>query len=128
MLWRLAMQNNKVFLNSDGIVEIHVVGDQTVASVQAMGDTALALARAQREQHKPALILDNLLAMGTVPPEARKLVVDLVKSNDYEKLAMLGKGHVLRLGANLMLQATGKGSRVRYFEDETKCVAWLLKA
>jgi hypothetical protein len=120
------MKKNKVFINDQGIVEIHVVGDQTVESVQAMGDEALQLARTQRKAGKPALLLDNLLEMGSVPAEARRLVVDLIKSDDYNKLAMLGKGHVLRFGANLMLQATGKGGRVRYFEDEPKCTAWLL--
>jgi hypothetical protein len=65
--------------------------------------------------------------MGHVPPEARKLVVDLVRSSSYDRLAMLGTGGVLKFGANLMLQATGKGSRVKYFEDYEECVAWLRK-
>lgn len=119
------MQPNKVFINSDGIVEILVVGDQTVESVRAMGQQALELSKHQRSKDKPALILDNLLQIGVVPPEARRLVVELVKSTDYDKLAMLGSDRLLRLGANLMLQATGKGQRVKYFEDRDKCVAWL---
>lgn len=121
------MHTNKVFINDDGIVEIMVVGNQTVESVQAMGDKAIALAEAQRAAGKSSVILDNLLLMGMVPPEARKLVVDLIKSNEYDKLAMLGSDAILRFGANLMLQATGKGSRVKYFEDRDKCVAWLLE-
>ena len=120
------MGPNSVFINEHGVVEIHVVGDQTVASIQAMGDQALQLAEKQRKAGKPALILDNILQIGIVPPEGRKLVVDLIKSTGYERLAMLGKGHMLRLGANLMLQATGKGSRVKYFEDLASCEAWLL--
>jgi UDP-N-acetylmuramyl pentapeptide synthase len=122
------MNPNRVFLNERGIVEIHVVGDQTMASVQAMGDEALRLAEKQRQAGKPALILDNLLQMGLVPPEGRKLVVDLIKSNNYDRLAMLGKGRLLRLGANLMLQATGKGNRVKYFEELSTCETWLQEA
>jgi UDP-N-acetylmuramyl pentapeptide synthase len=122
------MNPNRVFLNDRGIVEIHVVGDQTMASVQAMGDEALRLAEKQRQAGKPALILDNLLQMGLVPPEGRKLVVDLIKSNNYDRLAMLGKGRLLRLGANLMLQATGKGNRVKYFEELSTCETWLQEA
>jgi hypothetical protein len=110
------MTKNKVFINTDGVVEIHVIGAQTVESVQAMGEQAL----------KPALILDNLLQMGSVPPEARKTVVDLIKSTDYDKLAMLGSGGPLKFGANLMLQATRRGTRVKYFDDRKKCDAWLL--
>jgi len=120
-------KQNRIFINEQGIIEILVVGDQTVESVQAMGDTATALARKQAAAGRPALLLDNLLQMGTVPAEARKLVVDLIKSTDYDKLAMLGTDPVLRFGANLMLQATGKGARVKYFEDRDKCVAWLLQ-
>ena len=119
------MKGNRVFINDDGIIEIVVNGDQTVDSVQAMGDEALALAQVLQKKGKAALILDNLLLMGSVPPEARHLVAELVKSYDYDRLAMLGHGTALRLGANLILQATGKGSRVKYFEDRGKATAWL---
>jgi len=122
------MQQNQVFINDQDIIEIHVVGDQTVESVQAMGDKAFEFARAQRSTGKRPVILDNLLEMGAVPKEARKLVIDLVKSGEYDKLAMLGSDTLLRFGANLMLQATGRGTHVRYFDDHEKCVAWLLKA
>ncbi len=120
------MTRNRVFVNDQGIIEIQVVGNQTVNSVQAMGDRTVELAAQQQVAGKPVLILDNLLSMGKVPAEARKRVVDLVKSNDYDKLAMLGSDPILRLGANLLIQATGKGMRVRYFDDRKKCDAWLL--
>ena len=118
--------DNRVFINSDEIIEILVVGDQTVASVQAMGDQTFALAKQQQTSGRPVRIMDNLLQMGTVPAEARKLVVELVKSNDYDKLAMLGNNPILRFGANLILQATGKGTQVKYFDDRGACVKWLL--
>ena len=120
------MKGNKVFINDDGLIEIIVNGDQTAASVQAMGDEAMALARKLKKDGKPALLLDNLLIMGKVPPEARRLVAELIKSSDYDRLAMLGHGTALRLGANLILQATGKGNRVKDFEDRKKATDWLL--
>ena len=122
------MQDNRVFINDQGIVEIQVRGNQTVESVQAMGDQTVALAEEQRTAGKRVLILDNLLEMGIVPAEARKRVVDLVKSNEYDKLAMLGSDPLLKFGANLLIQATGKSSRVRYFDDRDACITWLLKA
>ena len=67
---------NRVFITDNDLVEIIVNGDQTFASVQVMGDEALRLSLKQRKAGKRALILDNLLQMGAVPPEARKLVVD----------------------------------------------------
>ncbi|HSX42673.1 MAG TPA: hypothetical protein VLF59_01155 [Candidatus Saccharimonadales bacterium] len=122
------MQDNRVFINDKDIIEIMVIGNQTVASIQIMGEQAISLAKRQREAGKPALLLDNLLQMGTVPAEGRKRVMELVRSSDYDRLAMFGKDTVLRLGANLILQATGRGDTVRYFEDRSLCEAWLLQA
>ncbi len=120
------MSANKVFINHRNIVEIIVTGDQTEASVRAMADDAYQLCAQLRAQQKPALILDNLLAMGNVPPEARALVVDLIRSDQFDKLAMVGSDTLLRFGANLMLQATGKGSRVKYFDSYDSASDWLI--
>ena len=117
--------NNKVFINKHGIIEIKVRGDQTVASVQAMGDEAVRLAAELRGQKQPALILDNLLEMGDVPVQARRRVAELVKSSTYHKLAMLGSGTLLKLGANLILQASGRRKYVRYFDNRTAAIQWL---
>ena len=120
------MQDNQVFINDQGIIEIHVIGDQTVDSVQAAGSRARDLAADRLQAGKRAMILDNLLLMGTVPVEARKVAVDLIQAAHYDKFAMLGSDRVVRFGANLILQATGRGKSVQYFEDHETCVAWLL--
>jgi len=119
------MTANRVFVNDDGIIEIQVRGNQTVASVQAMGDKTVKLAEELRAAGRRVMVLDNLLEMGIVPADARGRVVELVRSNEYDKLAMLGSDTLLRFGANLILQATGKGSRVKYFEDRERCITWL---
>ncbi len=120
-----ALGKNKVFLHKDGYIEIQVRGDQTVASVQTMGEASRLLGVSRRAEGRPALVLDNLLEIGAVPVEARQPVMELVKSTDYDKLAMLGSGGMLKLGANLILHATGRGSRVRYFDDRAKAIIWL---
>lgn len=118
-------KENKVVLNDDGIIEIQVVGGQDLASVTAMGEKVKHLAASQRMAQQPVLVLDDILAMGDVPPDARKLVVELGKTTDYDRLAMLGRGGILRIGANLMLSATGKGEKVKYFDNREQAVAWL---
>jgi hypothetical protein len=123
----LHMGKNRVFINEYGFVEIIVDGDQTLLSVQAMADKAQRLALRQRKKGEGAMILDNLLTMGEVTPEARNLVVKLGSTMDYDKLAMLGNGKVLRIGTNLMLKAMGRGNKVRYFEDFDNAVEWLHK-
>lgn len=119
------MNDNQVIINKHGIIEIKVRGDQTVRSVQAMGDEAVRLADGLRQRNQPALILDNLLEMGVVPVEARRRVAELVKSSTYDRLAMLGAGTLLKIGANLILQASGRGNYVRYFDNRTAAIAWL---
>jgi hypothetical protein len=116
---------NKVYLNKHNCIEILVNGDQTAETVQIMADQAVKLGNVQRAAGNPVLILDNLTQIGAVPPDARKRVVELAKSLQYDKLAMLGKGTAIRLGANLMLQAIGKGRRVKYFDNYDKAIEWL---
>jgi hypothetical protein len=113
-------------MRENGIIEILVIGDQTVESVQLLGHEAFKLGQQRLKAKKPVLLLDNVSRIGQVPPEARKVVVDLIKANDYDRLAMYGQGPVIKLGANLLLQATGRGKRVRYFDDYDAATAWLL--
>jgi hypothetical protein len=119
------MAGNRVFLTENGILEIVTVGPQNAASVEHMGRELEALITSQRAVGKPALVLDNLLELGPVDTEGRKLVVELGKRLDYDRLAMLGKGGMMRLGTNLMLRAIGKSYKLRYFDDRGKAVAWL---
>lgn len=119
------MHANEVIITENGIIEIFVRGDQTVTSVQAMGEAALRLGAEQRACHGRALVLDNLLEMGNVPADTRRQVAQLVKSADFDKLAMLGSGALMKLGANLILQATSRGNCVKYFDNRDEAVAWL---
>jgi UDP-N-acetylmuramyl pentapeptide synthase len=121
------MSENDVFINEHNIIEIIVCGDQTVASVQAMGDDAMKLARDYRRSGKRVLILDNLLEIGEVPSDAFKQVMDLIKSSEYDRFAMVGKGSAIRIGANLILKAIGRSKHVKYFDDMNAATAWLLE-
>lgn len=118
---------NKVYLDPEEIIVIEVIGDQDVASVDAMGAQVAALLTERRTAGKPCLVLDNLLRMGAVGPEARSRVVELAKEFDYDKAAMVGKGGLMRFGTNLMLRASGRAGRVHYFDDEQQARQWLHK-
>jgi hypothetical protein len=117
---------NKVYLDSDDIINIEVVGDQTTESVTQMGRQVEGLIREQRTLGKPSLILDNLLTIGNVGPEPRQQVVDLAKRLDYDRAAMVGKGGLMKFGTNLMLRATGRSYRAKYFENLAEARRWLL--
>ena len=117
---------NRVFMNEDEIVEIIVDGDQTVESVEAMGRQAERLITERRSLGKRCLVLDNLLQIGTVGPDARKAVVRLSEQIDYDRLALLGKGGIMRFGTSLMLRASGRSYHMRYFDDRQQATEWLM--
>ncbi len=120
------MQADTVHLREDGIIEVDSAGDKTVFIIKGMGDAIRELAAIQRDIKRPVLILDDLRELGNVPPEARRMVVELAKTLDYDRIAMVGANGVLRLGANLMFQASGKANKLKYFDSYEKAVEWLL--
>jgi hypothetical protein len=124
ILYNESMQN-KVYLDDQGVIVIEVVGDQTVASVEQMGQEVEKLIDTQRKAGKPCLVLDNLFRIGEVGPEARHKVVELTKTLAYDRAAMTGKGGMMRFGANLMLRATGRANTARFFESEQEARQWL---
>jgi UDP-N-acetylmuramyl pentapeptide synthase len=90
-----------------------------------MGRQIDTLITQQKAVGKPCLILDNLLQIGKVDSEARKMVVELASRLDYDRAAMVGKGGIMRFGTNLMLRATGKAYKLRYFDNRDEAIAWL---
>jgi UDP-N-acetylmuramyl pentapeptide synthase len=116
---------NKVYLDENGIIEIEVVGDQTAASVHAMGEEIQALILKLEQASKPVLLLDNLKRMGDTTPEARSEVGRLAKTLRFDRGAMVGDGSVMmRSGTNLMLRAIGR-SNLRYFASRDAALMWL---
>ena len=116
---------NRVFLTNDNTIQIDVVGNQNRASVELMGREISTLITQLRGSGKPCLILDNLLEMGAVDPEARRLVVELSKRLDFDRAVMVGRGGLMRFGTNLMLRATGRADKIRFFEDYEEARKWL---
>lgn len=116
---------NQIFINEQDIVECVVIGDQTPQSVRTMGKKIEALLAELKSRGKPGYVLDNILGMGNVPPAGRNQVIALGKTLPYERLAMLGKGGILRLGANLIIRATGRSRKIRYFSDRSQAIRWL---
>lgn len=122
--YNVNMQNS-VYLDQDGIIVIDTHGDQDEESVEQMGHDVENLITEQRKLGRPALIIDNLMDLGNVGPDARKLVVQLAGRLDYDRAVMIGKGGLMRFGTNLMLRATGKSYKIRFMENETEARKWL---
>lgn len=119
------MADNKVFFKDKDIVEIQVVGDQDEETITQMGrDVSILLAK-QRTEGRKCLVLDDLLRIGEVTAEGRQKVVNLGKSLDYDRLAMVGGNALLRISANLMLHAVGRAGKIRYFQNREGALRWL---
>ncbi len=116
---------NRVELRNQ-IIWISVIGNQNAKTVTHMGSEIDGLARQQRKDGAPVLIIDDIRQMGTTDSGARGMVAQLSKHLSFDRLAMLGSGNpVTRHGSNFILRAIGKASTMRYFEDESAALAWL---
>jgi hypothetical protein len=117
---------NKVFVNSEGFIEIWVVGDQTAADTREMGEKVTYYIEQLRTVGKPVLILDNLIKMGRTDNDVRKEVGRFGKTLDFDRAAMVGDGSLfMRYGTNLMLRAVGRPN-ARYFGNLESARKWLL--
>jgi UDP-N-acetylmuramyl pentapeptide synthase len=120
---------NSVILNKDGIIEITVIGNQTVSSVSSMAEQARKLLEELGKKGKKQLILDDITKLGTTDIAARKAVAKAAHELPFERCVLLGDGSTLmRVATNLLLHGIGKGSKIRYFEDREKATVWLLGA
>jgi hypothetical protein len=119
---------NKVYIDDEHVAVCVVDGDQTLSSVTAMGNQIKDALAQLKAQQKPVLLVDDIRTIGKVPPSARDMVVSLAKTLQYDRLAMLGKGGVLRFGANLLIRASGRGKKMHYFTDEQQARKWLQAA
>jgi UDP-N-acetylmuramyl pentapeptide synthase len=118
---------NKVYLDTDGLLQIWVVGDQTQDSVREMGEKLEYYSRQLRREGRPVLVLDNLKKMGRTTSEARREVARIAKSLQFDRAAMVGDGSLpMRYGTNLMLRAIGR-RHTRYFSSLEAAHLWLLE-
>jgi hypothetical protein len=116
---------NKVYIDSEGLLTIWVIGDQTEESVREMGEKLDFYARELQRSHKPILVLDNLLKMGHTTSAARAEVARIAKRLPFERAAMVGGGSpAMRFGTNLMLKAIGKRN-LRFFASMEAATLWL---
>ena len=115
---------NRVFINSENVIEIHVVGDQTVESVREMGDMAQNFILLLRSKSLPVYIIDNIKLLGETDSRVRQVVSHYAKMLTFDQLALVGDGSSTMLfGTNLMLRAIGK-SNVRYFSSLDTAMIW----
>ncbi len=124
---KLLGQDNHVWLNDQGLIEVQVVGQQSADTVVAMGALIADLARQQRTNDQPVLVLDDLRRMALKQPtEVPKTVAAVARRIDFDKVAMLGSSSgLIKYSSNFIIQAIGKIETIKYFGDRAEAERWL---
>jgi hypothetical protein len=117
---------SKVFINSQGIVEVQVVGILTYALVMTIGEEIKQHLQTAAEQHKPCVVLNDLTQLGMIDSSARRAVIQLAHTLPYKKAVMLSDGSpMVRYPMKYLLQAIGMRKKIKYFENRDEAVKWL---
>lgn len=116
---------NQVFIDGDGFIRNLHVGDQTKESVSAMIDQLVTAARQLRAKHQPVLALIDLSRLGKHDTGARRIAADGIRTLDYDRAAAFGGSELTRHTVNLIVRASGRGDRFKYFRTEPEALAFL---
>lgn len=117
--------SNKTFLNHQGYIEHHYIGDQSYASVKKSMTIAARLASRLKTQGEDVMILADLTRLEKSTSESRKASLEALQSLPYDKIALFGGNLYVRHLANLIIKAAGKESVVKIFAARKQAEAWL---
>ncbi len=118
---------NQIYFK-DGILRINVVGDQTGATVEAMGRELTDEIVKLRQAGKKVLLLDDVSKIGKADMPAVRAVAILGRILDYDRAAMVGDGSAaLRTGINLLLKTIAQPN-THYFSNLKDAKIWLRKS
>lgn len=118
-------RKNSVRITRDGIIESVIRTDLDYETAYRQGDKVLEKIKQLNAEGKPIFIMHDALEMGIVSHEARKHIIEVSRATDFDRMAIVGKGTIIRLASNLMVQAIGKGDTVKFFHDRDQAIAWL---
>jgi hypothetical protein len=116
--------NNKVFLNSDGYIEIVLSGEQTGETFLEVYEKAKPLIDKVQADNKPLLGLCDLTGETNFSLSSNKIAMEYLEKIPYERIAMFGVPHVEVTKGIIM--AMGKSHNTKVFDNRKDALAWLL--
>ncbi|HJZ05002.1 hypothetical protein A2634_01760 [Candidatus Amesbacteria bacterium RIFCSPHIGHO2_01_FULL_48_32] len=116
---------NQVFLGEDGFIHNIVQGDQDATAAQYIHDQTVKLASQLSVSNRPIKILSDLTDIGKVDSNARRIASNIIQETEVNKVAIFGGNRLMRHMVNLVIKATGKTDRVRYFDAFDQAISWL---
>lgn len=121
-----ATPRNSVSLNTDGYIEIKIIGDQDYLSFDALRKEAEELAIQLRYSQRAVRGLIDLTEMTGFNTGSNKAALEILGQIDYQKVALFGANASISTVTNLLIQALGKDDRTKLFPDRTSAVNWLM--
>ena len=115
---------NKVFVNPEGYLEVVVVGEQTAESFQDIWKVAEPLLGVMKVENKRLLALLDLTFQTGFSVRSDKAAMELLEQIPYEKIAMFNVPH--REVTKSIILATGKSDNTKIFDSRQEAVNWLL--
>lgn len=115
---------DKIFINSDNIIEIVLVGDQTAQMFEAIYSDYLPLEEKLRSSGKPVLGLFNLTDETGFSLSSNKAALEILERINYDKVAMYDVPHYSVTEGIVM--ATGKSDNTKLFKNREDAISWLL--
>jgi hypothetical protein len=118
---------NRVLLNGSGCVELILDGDQSLETLGPTLDKVSSLLEALRREHKPVYLLTDVSGISNSPStEVRKFSASFLTESPYDRIAVFGSDTFLRTLSKLIIQATGRGYKVKVFKTREDAENWLL--
>ena len=120
------IEGNTNFIDKDGLIHNIYVGDQTVSKLKKSTEELLGLTTSLREHNKPILVLTDITKLGKIGLQARGYAVEMVKTIEFDKVAIFGNPKAIERVVNFIILASGRGYKMQYFSSKTDAKKWLL--
>jgi hypothetical protein len=115
----------KIALTEENIIEVEITGESSAAEQEKFLSEILILARDLKQKSVPIRILVNLDEMKFPGPKIRERGAQILRENEFEKIAGYSKNKLTRFISNMISVASGKRDKYRLFATRAEAVSWL---
>lgn len=117
--------SNILHIREGGIIYKAYVGDQDAYSIRKLWKDLAGLVSQMKQQAHPVLVLVDLSKLGKATLSARKTELELIKNVDFDRAAVFGVSLFNRNLAKVLVTASGRGYKIKFFNGEKEAIEWL---
>ena len=114
---------DRIFLNSDGYVEVVLVGDQSAEMFESLYTDFLPIREKLASEGKPIYGLFDCSGETGFSLSSNKAALEIFEKSQYDRIAMYNVPHAKVTEGIIM--AAGVGDIVKIFGDRNDAEAWL---